>query len=68
VWRNRTGAYTVLVEKPVGKTPLAQPGPRWKYDFKMGEEIGWGVECINLAQSGDKWRAVVNKVTNFRLP
>jgi hypothetical protein len=29
------------VEKPLGNTPLAQPGRRWKYDFKVGEEIGW---------------------------
>ena len=31
---NRTGAYTVLVEKLVGKRPLAQPGRRWEYIFK----------------------------------
>ena len=36
---DRTFVYIVLVEKPVGKTPLAQPGLRWKYDFTMGEEI-----------------------------
>jgi hypothetical protein len=52
VWGNRISAYTVLLEKPIGKTPLAQLGLRWKYDFKMSEEIEWGVQCIDLAQNG----------------
>ena len=68
MWGNRTGAYTVLAEKPVDWTPLAQLGCRWKYDCKMGEEIGRGVQCSDLARNGDKWRAVVNTVTNFSLP
>ena len=39
MWGNRTGAYTVLAEKSVGKTRFAQPGYRWKDGCKMGEEI-----------------------------
>jgi hypothetical protein len=32
-------------------------------------EIGWGgVDWIDLAQSRDKWRALVNAVTDFRVP
>jgi hypothetical protein len=35
-------------------------------DFK---EAGWeGVNCIYLVQVGDKWRALVNTVMNFRIP
>jgi len=35
-------------------------------DFK---EAGWkAVNCIYLAQGGDKWRALVNTVMNFRIP
>jgi hypothetical protein len=31
--------------------------------------IGWGgVDWIGLAQDGDKWRALVNEVTNLRDP
>jgi hypothetical protein len=31
-------------------------------------EIGWGgVEWIQLAQDGDRWRAVVNAVMNLRV-
>jgi hypothetical protein len=37
-----------------------------KIDLK---EIGWdGVEWIDLAQDKDKWRALVNKVMNLRVP
>jgi uncharacterized protein YebE (UPF0316 family) len=32
-------------------------------------EIGWGVvDWIDLTQDRDQWRALVNMITNFRLP
>jgi hypothetical protein len=32
-------------------------------------EIGWGgVDWIGLAQGRDKWRALVNAVTNLQVP
>jgi hypothetical protein len=32
-------------------------------------EIGWdGVDWIDLAQDGDKWRALVNTVMNLGVP
>jgi hypothetical protein len=32
-------------------------------------EIGWaGVDWINVAEDGDRWRALVNTVMNLRVP
>jgi hypothetical protein len=32
-------------------------------------EIGWdGMDWIYLAQDKDKWRALVNKIMNLRVP
>jgi hypothetical protein len=31
--------------------------------------MGWGdINCINLAQDGDQWRALVNMVMNLGIP
>jgi hypothetical protein len=41
---------------------------RWtiKIDFR---EIGWGyMDCIDLAQDRDQWRAFVNTIMNLRVP
>jgi hypothetical protein len=58
------------VGKPKGKKPLGRPRRRWVVDIKMDVgEIGWGgVDWIGLAQERDKWRALVNTVTNLRVP
>jgi hypothetical protein len=59
--------YRVLLEKPEGKRPLGRPRRRWENGIRMDlREIGWGsVEWIQLAQDRDRWRALVNTVTNL---
>jgi hypothetical protein len=59
-------AYRLLV----GKRPLGRPIRRWVYNIRMDlGEAGWGdVDWIGLAKDRNRWRALVNVVTNLRVP
>ena len=64
------GVQRVLVGKPEGKRPLGRPRRRWEENIKMDlQEVGGGRgDWMELAQDGDRWRAVVGKVRDFRVP
>jgi hypothetical protein len=63
------GSYRVLMGKPEGKGPLGRPRRRWKDNIKMDlQKVGWGIDCIDLGQDRDRWRALLNAVMSFRVP
>jgi len=57
------------VGKPEGKRPLGRLRLRWEDNIKINlQERGCGsVDCIELAQDWDRWRALVNAVMNLRV-
>jgi hypothetical protein len=65
----RRNAYR-LVGKPEGRRPPGRSRRRWLDNIRMDLlEVGWGdVDWIGLAQDRHRWRALVNSVSNFRVP
>jgi hypothetical protein len=63
-------AYRILVGKTEGKKSLRRPRRRWMDNIKMDHrEIGLdSIHCIDLAQNRDKWRVLVNRLMNLRVP
>ena len=58
----------VLVGKREGNRPLGRPRRRWEDNIKMNlQELGGGGDWLELAQDRDRWRALMNTVTNLRV-
>jgi hypothetical protein len=66
----KRNAYRILVGKLEGRRPLGGPRRRWVDNIKIElRVIGWGgMYWIDLAQTGNQWRALVNTVMNLRVP
>jgi hypothetical protein len=63
------GAYRILVGRHEGRRPVGRPRRRWEDNIIMDlEEVGCGMNLIELAQDRDRWRALVNAVMNLRVP
>jgi hypothetical protein len=65
----KRGAYRILVGRPEGRRPLGRLRRRWEDHIKMDlQEVGWGMDWIELAQDREQWRVIVNTVMNHRVP
>jgi len=63
------GVHRTLVGKPEGKIPMGRHRCRWEDNIKMAlREVEGDGDWMELAQDRDRWRALVNTVTNFRVP
>jgi hypothetical protein len=66
----KRNTYRLLVGKPEGNRPLERPRRRWVDNIRMDHgKVGWGdVDWIGLAKDRNRWRALVNSVSNLRVP
>jgi hypothetical protein len=62
--------HRVLVGKPEGKRLLRRPRRKWEDNSRMDlpDVRCGGMDWIGLAQDRDRWRTIVNAVTNHRVP
>jgi hypothetical protein len=52
-----------------GKKPLGRPRRKWEDNKMYFKEIDYkGMDWVDLARDRDKWRDVVNKAMNIRVP
>jgi hypothetical protein len=67
MYGERTGAFKVLVGKPVGKRPLGRPRRRLRILRQIFNKQDGGEDWSDLAQDRDTWRAFVNTVMILRV-
>jgi hypothetical protein len=70
----QTNAYSVLVGKTQGKSPLGRPTHRWEDNTRLliikmiRKKDRVVLDWIHLAQHRDQWRAFVNTLMNIQVP
>jgi hypothetical protein len=66
----KKNVHRLLVGKPEGRRLLRKPRCSWVDNIRMDlGEVGWGdVDWIGLVQDRNRWRALVNSVSNLRFP
>jgi hypothetical protein len=58
-----------LVRRHEEKRLLGRPMSIREDNIKMDlQEVGWGMDWIDLGQDKDRWRALVNAVMNIPVP
>jgi hypothetical protein len=64
------GVYRDLVGKLEEKRPLGRHRGTWEDSIKIDlQEVGCeGMDCIDVAEDRDRWRALVNTVMYLRVP
>jgi hypothetical protein len=63
----KRNAYRILVGKPERKRPLGRPRHRWNCMMDL-RGIGLGdMDCIDVPQDRDQWRALVNIIMNLQV-
>jgi hypothetical protein len=66
---DRRGEYKVLVERREERRPLGKRNNCLEGNNKMDlSEVKTGVDCIDLDQDRDRWRAIANLELNIPVP
>jgi hypothetical protein len=65
----KRGEHRNLVGTPEGRRPLGRLKHRWENNIKMDiQEVGCGMDWIELAQDRERWPALLNAVMKLRVP